>query len=474
MLRPLARRFATTLLASTGSLGLMGFAAPAAARQEVGAAVHDAERADVIERIAQILEQRYVFPDVATACAEALEQQLAAGAYDGLSDPAAFAAALTEALQELAHDRHLRVRARRPEQATMERENPARAFADRRQYERRRNYGFDRVEVLDGNVGYIEMRMFSGDPNARPTAIAAMRFVENVDALIFDMRRNGGGNPEMVRFMCSYLFDEPTHLNSLYWREGDVTQEFWTEEVPGRKLVGVPVYVLTSPHTFSGAEEFSYNLRTRERATLVGETTGGGANPGGTAPVTPRFEMFVPTGRAINPVTGINWEGTGVEPHVAAPAEDALDTALELARAAAQARREAIDAARDAQWDAYVTAQAQAETLVADDPEAASRALTRGIEAALDAGILGEADVNLIGYGYLGDDRTPLAIAAFTCNVAAFPDSANVYDSLGEACMEAGELARATRQYERSLELDPGNDHARMMLDRIRARQGDG
>ena len=159
-----------------------------------------------------------------------------------------------------------------------------------------------------------------------------MNFLANADAIIFDMRQNGGGHPGLIQYICSYLFDAPTHLNSLYWRQGDRTEEFWTlDDVPGPKMPDVPVFVLTSSYTFSGAEEFSYNLQTRERATLVGETTGGGANPGGRMPVNQRFGIFIPTGRAINPITGTNWEGIGVVPDIAVDADEAYDTALAMA-----------------------------------------------------------------------------------------------------------------------------------------------
>jgi C-terminal processing protease CtpA/Prc len=147
------------------------------------------------------------------------------------------------------------------------------------------------------------------------------------------VRRNGGGSPHTVAMLSSYLFDQPTHLNSLYWRERDRTDEFWTtREVRGKRFgQGKPVYVLTSRQTFSGAEEFSYNLKALKRATLVGETTGGGAHPGGVRRVHELFTVFVPTGRAINPVTRTNWEGTGVVPDVAVPADEALHRARELA-----------------------------------------------------------------------------------------------------------------------------------------------
>jgi C-terminal processing protease CtpA/Prc len=191
------------------------------------------------------------------------------------------------------------------------------------------NFGFQKVERLPGNVGYIELSGFLPAEVGGDTAAAAMNFVANADALIIDVRKNGGGAPSMVALLCTYLFGpEPRHLNDLYFRPSDSTHQWWTMPyVPGKRFENKPVYVLTSKRTFSAAEEFTYNLKTQKRATIVGETTGGGANPGGMRPLGENFVMFVPSGRAINPITKTNWEGTGVTPDVPVTADLALKTA---------------------------------------------------------------------------------------------------------------------------------------------------
>lgn len=302
--------------------------------------LEDGEREAVVLKVSGLLEQFYVYQDVGEESGADLLRRLQAGEFDGTTTLEEFAVQVTEALQAVSHDKHLRVRVRPVERAEVEREDPALARAQAADRARRRNYGFEKVERLEGNVGYVDMRYFDGDPAAKPTAAAAMNFLANADAVIFDMRQNGGGSPEMIRYISSWFFGEPTHLNSLYWRAGERTQEFWTyEEIPGVKRPEVPMFVLTSSRTFSGAEEFSYNMLTRERATLIGEVTGGGANPGGTRNINDRFEVFIPVGAAVNPITGTNWEGTGVTPHIESSAEEAYDRALEMARAAAEAFR---------------------------------------------------------------------------------------------------------------------------------------
>jgi C-terminal processing protease CtpA/Prc len=294
-------------------------------------------RADVIERVIVEMNRRYVFPDVAQQVEVALRRQQATQAFDGVTGGREFAERLTRSLQEVTHDKHVRVRwseAPVPVRQQAENDQPTQAeLAIWRVHEEKRNYGVERVERRPGNIGYIELRGFAPAGLAGPTLAAAMTLVAHTDALIVDLRRNGGGDPETVALVCSYLFDHRTHLNSLYFREGDRTEQFWTLEwVPGERYGQAKlVYVLTSSDTFSGAEEFAYNLRTQKRATLVGETTGGGANPGDLRRLSEHFEMFVPSGRAINPITNTNWEGVGVEPHVRTPAPQALATAEVLA-----------------------------------------------------------------------------------------------------------------------------------------------
>src|SRR5262249_36093703 len=192
-----------------------------------------------------------------------------------------------------------------------------------REFLRTSNCGFEKIERLPGNVGYLEFRQFAPPGICADTASAAMNFLANADAVIIDLRRNGGGDPAMVALISSYLFDaEPVHLNDLYFRPDNSTRQWWTlPYVPGKRLGSKKdVFVLTSKRTFSAAEEFTYNLKSLNRATIVGETTGGGAHPGGSRRINDHFAIWVPSGRAINPITKTNWEGTGVTPDIDVPA----------------------------------------------------------------------------------------------------------------------------------------------------------
>jgi len=288
-------------------------------------------RTEVIESALKNLNHSYVFPEVAKKIETDMRGRLQNKEYDTITSARAFADKLTADLQSVSRDKHMRVRysfeaipvrQKRDEPTAQEKE-------DYRRYLNRINYGFEKIERLPGNIGYIDFRGFTDAEMGAETVASAMNFVANTDALIFDVRQNGGGNPEMVALISSYLFGEkPVHLNSLYWRDGNRTEDFFTKSiVSGKKYGEKDVYVLTSSRTFSAAEEFTNNLKALKRATIVGETTGGGANPGGMFRLSEHFGIFVPTGRAINPITKTNWEGTGVKPDVEVPKELALKTA---------------------------------------------------------------------------------------------------------------------------------------------------
>ena len=175
--------------------------------------------------------------------------------------------------------------------------------------------------------------MFAESANAFRTASAAMNFLSNTDALLIDLRENGGGSPLMIQMISSYLFESyEEHLNSFFYRPADETRQFWTlPYVPGKKIPDIPVFVLTSNRTFSAAEEFTYNLKNMERATIVGDTTGGGAHPIDRIELNNNFGVSIPIGRAVNPITNTNWEGTGIEPHVVCDIAKAKDVAYAMA-----------------------------------------------------------------------------------------------------------------------------------------------
>jgi len=283
------------------------------------------QRQIVIDSISGYLNRMYVFPDVAAKMDADLHARAKRGEFNDITDASAFEL-LTQDLQAISHDKHLRVRMR----SAIPGSGPAGDFGAQSRV-------FGRSERLAGNIAYVEILSFGApvDEALRAEANRIMSAAADAKALIIDLRANGGGSPFVVALVSSYLFGEDSvHLNSLYFRPANRTDDFYTDpRVAGRKFgPDKPIYVLTSSRTFSGAEEFAYNLQTRKRATIVGETTGGGANPGRGFPLPADLTVFVPTGRAINPITKTNWEGVGVKPDVAVDASRALDVAHDLAK----------------------------------------------------------------------------------------------------------------------------------------------
>lgn len=292
----------------------------------------DTDRSPEIEALVDQLTSFYVFPDIAEQVCDVLRLRLAEGAYRGQADDEAFAAAVTADLQSVNGDKHLRLLFSVDE---IPDDGGTEVFdLDRYRAEAElAAHGFAKVERLPGNVGLLDIRQLFAAEVSGAAAVAAMNLVAGADALVIDLRRNGGGDPAMVALLCGYLFDESVHLNDLYFRPDDSTTQYWTQPfVPGPSFGGSkPVYVLTSADTFSGAEELSYNLQQLKRATLIGETTKGGAHPGSRYRVGPHLKSAVPSGRAINPVSGTNWEAVGVQPDVPVPADEAFEEAYRRA-----------------------------------------------------------------------------------------------------------------------------------------------
>jgi retinol-binding protein 3 len=291
------------------------------------------ERGRVIALAIAQLKEYYIYPDVARKMADQVLAYQKAGQYDRITDGMAFAAKLTDDLQAVSHDRHLRVNYspfRMPDELI----GPSPELqAQFRSDIERENCGWEKLEVLPGNIGYVKFNIFAPPEMCGPTVVAAMNFLAHVDAIIFDLRDNVGGDPKMVEMVVSYLFDKPTHINDLYFRNGNKTTQYWTlPYLPGPRLAHQPVFVLTSNRTFSGGEEFCYDLKALERATLVGETTGGGAHPVSDHRIDDHFVIGVPEGRPINPITQTDWEGAGVTPDVSVKSTDAPATAEKMAK----------------------------------------------------------------------------------------------------------------------------------------------
>lgn len=287
----------------------------------------------VVRRTAELLKLNYVFPEIGEKMAGYILAQFEEGAYDSIINLPELGEELTFNLREIMNDLHLVIYYNPEEAGRIEKKakNKSKDRPDTHWWDQKAvdNFGIQKLEILAGNIGYLNILRFAPVSLGGQRAAAAMDFLSDCDALIFDLRECGGGDPFMVQLFESYLFHpKPKLLLSLYDRPDDETQQIWTlPHVPGKRMPDVPVYILTSGQTFSGGEDFAYTTKHHGRATIVGEKTDGGGHTIEFKSIGEGFVLVLPTGRPIHPVTGSNWEGVGVLPDIAVPREQALQKA---------------------------------------------------------------------------------------------------------------------------------------------------
>lgn len=293
------------------------------------------EKKQVIDSVGRRLNEFYIYPTVAGKIVSLISKNLENGVYDSINDPNEFAAKVTQDLVSVSNDKHLKVEFD-PEwilesRKTVNQPKSLELLSRELPKWRRGNFGFKEVKMLDGNVGYLNLTAFHYTEYGGETAVAAMNFLSNADALIIDLRNNYGGDSSMVQLVSSYLYDsKPVLLGDFYFRNGGTethTQEWTLPFVSGKKRPDIDLYILTSGKTFSAAEAFTYSLKNYKRATIIGETTAGGAHFIDRQIATDRFSIWVANGKSIDPVTKTDWEKVGVKPHVEVPAKDALAVA---------------------------------------------------------------------------------------------------------------------------------------------------
>lgn len=415
---------------------------------------------ETIRDLSKMMNDFYVFPDVAKKTSAHLSKQLKAGHFDSFTTLEAFASELTKEVQSINKDKHMLIR---KIYRAAEKENTIESMfvehIDRMGYRRNNAGGFKEAKKLNENVGYIDIRSFAHPDVGGAYADSYMKLLSTSDAIIVDLRNNGGGSPRMVQYLCSYFFDKKVHLNSLYFREGDKTEEYWTVDVKGKKMPDIPLFVLTSDRTFSGAEEFSYNMQTQKRATLVGQVTRGGANPGGLRWINNKLEVFIPTGKAINPITKTNWEGVGVTPDVETTFKEAYVKAYELAKIAAKEYREKV---KESQKKLSLELIKIFENF---DPKTDNEAVYKKLKECEKAELVNEGIINMLGYEYLMKyKKMEVAEAIFKVNTMMFPEIANVYDSYAEALATNGKLKKSLENYQKAVDIAKATNDPQLEL----------
>lgn len=290
-------------------------------------------KANVIENLSASLMKNYIYSDTATKMVSFLKSRLKNKGYESITNPNEFAQKLTTDLQLVYRDIHLAVNYNPQLENVLKNTsdiNSSQVQEQNLQNARQQNFGFKKIEILSGNMGYIYFDRFFGlNEFSKETISDVFSFLKHTNALVIDLRNNGGGSPDMVKYICSYFFKEKTHINNLYERRINKTEEYWTEPLSNSSnFPSLPLYILVNRRTFSAAEEFAYDLQSLHRATIIGETTGGGAHPVSPDPIGNGFIANIPYARAINPATGKNWEIIGVKPDVQINPDSSLDAAV--------------------------------------------------------------------------------------------------------------------------------------------------
>jgi retinol-binding protein 3 len=456
-------RHRSVVLLLCSVLSAMCISQPLARAQQQNGLADRAYRIGVLQKIDSLLENKYVIVEKAKGYADDFRKRYVAGAYDSVLDARAFGERATADLQAITHDKHNTIRVIEPsdvgEKAESNLHHPVRYYRMRM----KEHTGFTKLEWIEGRIGYLELRRFNLLPEAKDLLGVAMKFLTGASAIIIDIRENGGGAGD---YLSSYFLPHPTQLTGAYYREGNDLQESWTSRtIEGERMLDVPLFILTSRKTFSAAESFAYDMKVRKRATLVGDTTKGGAHDVGYFKINDQFEMYLSIGRGINPVTHTNWEGIGVIPDVVVPASAALDTAIALAGKAAETygRRKEDQLKRGVERMELLLARAE-QLYRKNDTALAKAALDSlfGIAGTLD--LVTEFFVNVLAYNYFSDGNEALLFALLTKSTELFPRSSTAFESLASTYYDLGKTDLALRSYRKVVELDPDNTNAQKRL----------
>ncbi len=292
------------------------------------------DKREIVGEVGRLLRAEYVEEELGEAMSDFIEKKYRESAYSRITDPEAFADSLTADLQAICHDFHLKVYAGSSVLDVFSNESSKETDRYYYSFDKEQNFGFVKAESLRGNIGYVRFDDFSSWEEGLKSAAAAFSLVRHADALLIDLRENTGGSPEMYENIASFFFDKKSKaaLSSIYFRSSRHTQQLKIQKkLPGTRLPGMPLYLLIGAKTGSAAEAMAYDFQQLKRATLVGQRTLGGANPAQSFALPQNFRVMIPIGKAINPITGSNWEGKGVSPDVACEEDLALEKAYLMA-----------------------------------------------------------------------------------------------------------------------------------------------
>ncbi|MCP2028551.1 hypothetical protein L1276_003721 [Flavobacterium sp. HSC-32F16] len=413
--------------------------------------INDKFKKETISKIDLLLKEHYVFPDQAELIIKHLNKSLKQGKFKKYDLLDSLATAITKEIRVINNDKHLGVWAaflvKEDENLSDDYQMYLKKYTDTR----KQAGGFKDVKVIDGNIGYLNINFFLAETNK--TIDAYMHLLAETDAVIIDLQNNGGGNPKTVNYLCSYFLESNLLINTLYFRQGNRQDKVVTHDVNGKKMLDVPLYIITGPKAFSGAEEFSYNMQNQKRAILVGETTAGAANPGNVFRINQDLEIFIPTGTSTNPVTKTNWEGIGVLPEIKTSAENAYFKTVELANQAAEIYRNKKAADSKKLYDELdIIAKQHAKSYSENNVEKMEQQITEIFKKGINLGLFGEGDINFFGSQRI-KKKPIMAEYILKSNTVLYPKSPMAYLAYGDMLELNGKKDLALINFEKSITL---------------------
>lgn len=414
--------------------------------------INEKFKKETISRIDLLLQENYVFPNQAELIINHLNKSLKEGKFKKNQLLDSFVVALTKEIRVVNNDKHLGIwTAFTP---TKEQENlndDYQSYLKKYTDSRKQANGFKELKIIDGNIGYLNISFFLAETNK--TIDAYMHLLADTDAVIIDLQDNGGGNPKIVNYLCSYFLQSNLLINTLYFRQGNRKDESITDDVNGKKMIDVPLFIITGSKTFSGAEEFSYNMQSQKRAVLVGEVTAGAANPGDVFKINPDLEIYIPTGTGTNPITKTNWEGTGVIPEIKTSGENAYSKAVELACQAAVAyRNKKASESKKIYNELQEIIDKQAQSYPDSDIAEIDQQILQIFSKGNDLNLFSEGDINFFGSQNI--KKNPIiAESILKRNTVLYPISPMTYLAYGDMLELNGKKNLALTNFEKAIAL---------------------
>jgi hypothetical protein len=420
---------------------------------------------NVVKKIAELIENKYVDANKAPLYAHTFLDHYNGGSYQSIVDRAEFVQQVNNDLIKITKDMHFSLRQIETTSGKKDR-NSLRHPIRYHYLGLKENMGFSKFEWMDESIAYFKIDRFYNYADIKAMINAMMKLMKNAQAIIIDIRENAGGSGD---YLSSYFLPHPIQLNGWYSREENYLTEYWTISYIGMKpMVDVPLFILTSDKTFSAAESFAYDMKIRQRAIIIGDSTKGGAHSVDLYQINDEFEIYIPTVRAVNPLTGTNWEGSGVVPDILVSASMALDTAYVLAKKAAtefsKSREKKLNVAIE-NMKVYMKNAEKYFRQKAIKP--ANAALDSVFYIAKRGELLNEFFIDVLAYNYFSPKDEDLLYAILERKIKFFPDSPNAYESLAFAYFRNNKFDLAINMYNEVLKRDPDNRNASKIIVKI-------